>query len=106
MFSIQLQQAQSSYAPYPRKLHDPGLHIEVPAQKLTDRVDLVIVTAMRKAHDLGPKILQRRRPLGQPNMTSFSAGGLRMQTGDLVIPGQERSWIGDAMMLRTQLLDQ
>ena len=47
---------------------------KMPAQKLTDRVDLVIVTAMRKAGYLGPKILKPRRPLGQPNMTSLDAG--------------------------------
>jgi hypothetical protein len=45
----------------------------MPAQKLTDRVDLVIVTAMRKARDLGPKILKPRRPLRQPNMARFDA---------------------------------
>ena len=74
LFSVQLQHAEASYAPYPRKLHDPRPHIEVPAQKLTDRVDLVIVTAMRKAGDLGPKILKPRRSLRQPNMASLDAG--------------------------------
>jgi hypothetical protein len=69
------------------------------AQKLADGIDLVIVTAMRKARNLGPKILKPRRPLGQPHMTSLDAGGLRMEPRDFVIPGQERGWIGDAMML-------
>ena len=78
----------------------------MPAQKLTDRVDLVIVTAMREARDLGPKILKPRRPLGQPHMPSLDAGGLRMEPRDLVVPWHERGWIGDAMMLGAQLLDQ
>jgi hypothetical protein len=47
---------------------------KMPAQKLTDRVDLVIVTAMRQAGYLGPKILKPRRPLGQPHMASLDAG--------------------------------
>jgi hypothetical protein len=33
----------------------------MPAQKLTDGIDLVIVTAVRKARDLGPKIIKPRR---------------------------------------------
>ena len=37
---------------------------KMPAQKLTDGIDLVIVTTVRKARDLGPKILKPRRPLG------------------------------------------
>jgi hypothetical protein len=41
---------------------------------------------MRKTRDLGAKILKPRRPLGQPNMTSLDAGGLRMEPRDLVIP--------------------
>ena len=69
-----VQQAQASYASYPRKLHDPRPHIKVPAQKLADGIDLVIVTAMRKAGYLGPKILKPRRPLGQPHMASFDTG--------------------------------
>jgi hypothetical protein len=66
---------------------DPLTHPrKMPAQKLTDRVDLVIVTAMRQAGYLGPKILKPRRPLGQPHMPSFNAGGLRIQMGYLVTP--------------------
>ena len=61
---------------------------------------------MRKAGYLGPKILKPRRPLGQPNMTSLDAGGLRMEPRDLVILWQERGWIGGAVMLGAQLLDQ
>jgi hypothetical protein len=78
----------------------------VPAQKLTGRVDLVIVTTVRKAGDLGPKILKPRRPLGQPHMPSLDADGLRMEPRDLVILWQERGWIGDAMMFDAQLLDE
>jgi hypothetical protein len=63
----------------------------VPAEELTDRVDLVIVTTMRKAGDLSPKIIKPRRPLRQPNMPSLDAGRLRKQTGNKVkkslIPG-------------------
>jgi hypothetical protein len=94
---------------YPRQLDqlNPLTHPrKVPAQKLTDRVDLVIVTAMRKAGNLGPKILKPRRPLRKPHMPSLDAGGLRMQTGDLVIPWQKRSWIRRAMILGAQLLDE
>ncbi len=75
-------------------------------KKLADRVHLVIVTAMRKARDLGPKILKPRRPLGQPNMTSLDTGGLRMEPRDLVILWQERVGIRRAMMLGPQLLDE
>ena len=78
---------------HPRQLDqlNPLTHPrKMPAQKLADGIHLVIVTAMRKARDLGPKILKPRRPLGQPNMASLDAGGLRMQTGDRVIPWQER----------------
>jgi hypothetical protein len=62
---------------HPRQLDqlNPLTHPrKMPAQKLTDRVDLVIVTAMRKARNLGPKIIKPRRSLGQPHMTSFNAG--------------------------------
>jgi hypothetical protein len=62
---------------YPQQLDqlNPLTHPrKMPTQKLADRVDLVIVTAMRKARDLSPKIIKPRRPLGQPNMTSFNAG--------------------------------
>lgn len=74
---------------YPHQLDqlNPLTHPrKMPAQKLTDRIHLVIVTAMRKARDLSPKILKPRRPLRQPNMASLDAGGLRMQPRDLVIP--------------------
>lgn len=93
----------------PRQLNqlNPLTHPrKMPRKKLADGVDLVIVTTVWKARDLGPKILKPRRPLGQPYMTSFDAGGLRMEPRDLVIPWQERGWIGDAMMLGAQLLDE
>jgi len=74
LFSIQVQQAQASHSPYTCKLHATRSHIKVPAQKLADGTDLVIVTAMRKARDLGPKIFKPRCSLRQPNMTSLDAG--------------------------------
>lgn len=49
--------------PYPHKLHAPQSHNEVPTQKLADENHLVLVTAIRKACDMGPKILKPSRRL-------------------------------------------
>jgi hypothetical protein len=54
MFLYTRQLNQLNRLPHPRKM---------PAQKLTDRVDLVIVTTVRKARELGPKILKPSSPL-------------------------------------------